>query len=825
MRFMALVVLVAAAVHAQPGCPPVSFQTDILKNTKPSSTTHLMYVRQSDGSYTAYEMADASPYRVIRVTPNAGSELTKCIFRQPLLPPLAPPQGDGNSPGTSSQFAVFSRLVSGSFLQVQSTDDAAAIDFAVFDSNMTLVSESQYPVSPAFAAQFSLADVNGDGNPDLIALSVTGPTETQVQAQILVFLGKGDGTFQPPTSTLIPGTDSLTHVSTFSIADVDGDGKPDLVVGFNSAGVTTGNNILLLTGNGDGTFGNPKVVSSALEPTSVMLTDLNGDGKADLIFSDLDTNDLPAVSIALGAGDGSFGTPATYALAGRNENPVFSLAVGDVDGDGIPDIISSNGSILFGDGKGSFPRRADYSLTARDGVVPADIDGDGRTDIITGVTGNPLIFIGTDDSGSGTNPHAVTMSLLPNRGDGLFWAAPLSAVPERQIDIGIVGIVAADFNGDGISDLAVTDTDGKLTVLQGSDSGVFSRTGQQYQLTGYPQAMATWDFNGDGKPDLAIAGWLPLSPTLRNLVEIFVGNGKGALEEIPPITLPWGLVVADLATGDFNNDGKQDIAVLVSTKYGGGSSDEVLVYLGNGTGSFESFPSYPVGVGASAITTGDFNGDGQLDLAIASSGTSGLSDGSVTLLLGKGDGTFSVATPISLSVATDFSPYTAGPLNIAAADLNGDGKLDLVVTLSTNAEYSADLAVLLGRGDGTFVAPVFYPATSDGVAITDLNGDGIADLVISGGTDGYLLGNGDGTFAPEVQLPYESGPLVAAEFSRRVSGVSRARGVEPLAMADSHESRMPDLVGGSWLNEFVTLLNTSQPWPHRHRPSPRLGDR
>jgi hypothetical protein len=781
MRILAVFILIAAFAHAQPGCPPVSFQNAVSANTNPSASTHLTFVRQSDGSYTAYEMADASPFGIIRTTPNFGSELTACLPKHSPLPPLPAPQGSGVSPGAPSQTQVFARLASGDFVEVQSTGDelygTEAIDIAVFRPNMTLVSETKYAVSAVSPHQFALADVNGDGNLDLIALASV--SSGGLQAAFDVFLGNGDGTFQPPIEHLVPGTDQYVRVSTFAVADVNGDGKPDLVFGITTpaeSGI-----ISLLAGNGDGTFGNESFVSSANVPDSITLADLNGDGKLDLIFSD-----EGFLSVALGTGDGSFGSPVKYPYAG---GPAL---VGDIDGDGFPDIVCG-GTILFGDGTGAFPQREDY-LSDAGGTVLTDLDLDGRLDIVTGVTGNPLIFTGG-------------MSVLFGDGSRSYWGAPISIVP--MLSAGDVffypAVATADFNADGIPDLALSDDAGGITILQGSSAGLFDSV-FEYQLPsdllGLPIAMITGDFNGDGKPDLAVAVQ-DYAPNSLNHALVFLGNGDGTLQDPIAAAVPAGLNVASLAAGDFNGDGKLDLAVVVNT-LDGGAADEVLVFLGNGDGSFQAPKTYAVGVGASAIVVGDFNGDGRLDLVTANSGTDPLENGSLSVLLGNGDGTFSAATSIPLSGAVAPSPYT-----VAAADLNGDGKLDLIVTLLDDTALTNSLAILLGRGDGSFLAPAVYPVTSLGVTVGDLNGDRIPDVIVfaseSGldeGGAGYLLGNGDGTFAPEVYLA--ASLLVTAHFSR--------------------DGKL-DLAGTYLSVGAVSFLNTSPPLPPIRGRYRWLGDR
>src|SRR5438309_862299 len=142
MRLLAVFFLVVAGAHAQPGCPAVNFQTAISANLKPSTSSHITLIRQADGSYTAYEIADSSPYRMVRATPNFGGQLTACLPKQSAIPPLSPPQSAGSSPGAPSQPQAFARLASGAYLLVRSTA-SGIINAFLFDSNLTITSETQ----------------------------------------------------------------------------------------------------------------------------------------------------------------------------------------------------------------------------------------------------------------------------------------------------------------------------------------------------------------------------------------------------------------------------------------------------------------------------------------------------------------------------------------------------------------------------------------------------------------------------------------------------------------------------------------------------------
>jgi hypothetical protein len=219
-------------------------------------------------------------------------------------------------------------------------------------------------------------------------------------------------------------------------------------------------------------------------------------------------------------------------------------------------------------------------------------------------------------------------------------------------------------------------------------------------VEGAPIAVAVGDFNGDGKPDLAVAN---LS---GNTVSILLGNGDGSFQT-PAAYRVEGAPIA-VAVGDFNGDGKPDLVVSTS------GGDSVAVLRGQGDGTFQPAGMYGVGSGPGAVVVGDFNGDGKADIAVENFATH-----DVSVLLGRGDGTFAAAVS-----------YGAGlsPGGLAAGDFNGDGVLDLAVA----NHNSHNVSILLGRGDGTFRPAEQYalgwmPA---GVAVGDFNGDGRLDLAV-----------------------------------------------------------------------------------------------
>jgi len=253
------------------------------------------------------------------------------------------------------------------------------------------------------------------------------------------------------------------------------------------------------------------------------------------------------------------------------------------------------------------------------------------------------------------------------------------------------------------------------------------------------RAVAVGDFNGDGRLDLAIVN----VTEGFGYISVLLGNGDGTFQAAVNYTIG-NNHPGFVAVGDFNGDGKLDLAVSNS------DPDNLLILLGNGDGTFQEAVSYNAGICPGSLVVGDFNGDGKLDLAVANSAR--LADpGGISVLLGNGDGTFQAAVH-----------YTTGsdPRSVAVGDFNGDGKLDLAVGYFTDPNVS----VLLGNGDGTFQAAQNFPVIySDSVAVGDFNGDGKADLVVADGS--VLLGNGDGTFQSAQRYSFGGGSVTVGDFN------------------------------------------------------------
>ena len=309
----------------------------------------------------------------------------------------------------------------------------------------------------------------------------------------------------------------------------------------------------------------------------------------------------------------------------------------------------------------------------------------------------------------------------------------------------------ADFNGDGKLDLVGVDIENaRVSVQLGKGDGSFQApVSYPVGATFSGVSLAVGDFNGDGRLDIAVTNDVDAT------VSILLGNGDGTFQ--PQTTHATANGPEFLVVGDFNGDGKLDIATANNGVPNGMNNVMTLsVLLGNGDGSFQTHVDYAVPHYIYALTLGDFNGDGKLDLAYVGEGDIAFVP-QLSILLGNGDGSFQVPTQ---------TVVPSQPSGLITADVNGDGKLDLIMTAVSSAN---SVYVLLGNGDGSFQPGVGYVAGKNPafVAAADLNADGKIDLAVPSNSGvSILLGNGDGTFEPAI-VPFSSylGSLAVGDFN------------------------------------------------------------
>jgi hypothetical protein len=595
-------------------------------------------------------------------------------------------------------------------------------------------------------------DMNLDGKLDLVVAESDSGT-------IGILLGNGDGTFGPERETSLPGGPAC-----MAVADFNGDGNPDVVVGM--AGVATGQ-LLFLPGDGAGNLGTP-VPSTGPGGLGDYLTfdlevaDLNNDGKPDIVALDYrviiegtdfwDQMPYAGAYVYLNAGNGMF-TEGQQFYSDSNDDPAWGgiksatgVALGDVNGDGCVDaiVLDSEGvATLFpGNCDGTFnttnPRLYGAGILAGAAAL-VDVNGDGHLDLVS--SGFQIVTTGLH------NPLTLGDCISVQLGDG---TGNFSAPTLFRGEYGMFSLAVADLNGDGFPEVVTAnqENDSVSVYLNNGQGGFGPPTGG---YLGYLNGGTTndiyhapktnflyQDVNGDGIKDLVLLEYDPQGPPIVPVptqLAALLGDGTGKFGS--PIrsslsTIAANPTIFDFALADFQHRGLPDLLFLgVDAVPNQPSTPPFIAYAkNNGDGTFQAPVLTPTpNACPEYFVLGDFNNDGKLDFMGMSVGCGPAGAPVLEPYLGNGDGTFREGTTISFN--TSGYPTINGML---AVDVNGDGKLDLL--LSGNALISSTdsnaMYELLGNGDGTFQAPKLLfsnPGPTSYFAAADLNGDGIPDLV------------------------------------------------------------------------------------------------
>jgi VCBS repeat protein len=670
------------------------------------------------------------------------------------LPAPAEPFADGcddSAAGSAHRTIAGGRLANGGAYAASDAYTDGAIAIYVSDAAGRLVDEHNVVVADEAANQYigSLfaADFNGDGNGDF-AIEVSAYGEGSV-GRIAIMFGDGAGHFGAPAYVPIATSpsgsgDSVTIIG-MTVADFDGDHQLDIAVSY-----TIGNGaedaIAWLKGHGDGTF-DALVDVAADVGGDLVAADFNGDDKLDLAIGD--------GHLLFGDGDGGFD------LAPGQRFDFGNLVAGDFDGDGHIDLAvqsqTGDGAIVHvwrGDGSGGFSRvdpgyGTGYGAGVSD-LVAGDIDGDGNLDLVVGAVGDGLF-------GPGLNAQFQTQFLL-GRGDGRFASPPAY---EKAVQ------TVADFDGDGTPDLIAIDAEGGapgVRVLVGDGHGEFAPgafTALGFGNPGSHMPLVAHDFDDDGKTDLVA---LEHRDSSSAYVHTRLGNGNGTFHASGPdqqvafdVQTTSAGMAGQPAVADFDGDGNADLAIVgLASGHGG-----LYVMRGNGDGGFGSPQTVDAtlafdGNAASRVVAADLDGDGHADLVLEDGGAPFATPavpGGTRVYRNLGGGTF--AAPVALA-GPDF------PDGIDVGDTDGDGTPDIV---ATGTPSSGMLYVYKGNGDATFAAAQTTPLPDiwyRSVAIADIDGDGKADLVLGnccGLTFGWLArGDGNGNFARPGILPLVVSP-------------------------------------------------------------------
>ena len=714
----------------------------------------------------------------------------------------------------------------------------------------------QSRIDYAFSAFFSgvsppnsilASDLNNDGKSDVVAVNGSGAT---------VFLGNGDGTLNPPVRY-----DSSSVATSLVVGDVNVDGKIDLAV--SNFGSGPNGVVSIMLGKGDGTFFPPVNYASAPRPFALVKGDFNADGKIDLATAD---DQVGTISVLLGNGDGTFQAFVTYATGGFSP---FGLSIGDFNGDGKSDLVVSANimgglSILKGNGDGTFQKSVNFQVGGSFATV-FDLNGDGKPDIITAhqlansvavlinqtgpynisgtvrdsnsvplsgvtvrLTGGAPVVVNTDATGTyafNDLTAGQTYTVTPTRTNYTF--APFNQTftnlssnmsvdfvgtlntysisgTVRDISSNVMAGVSMTLSG-SMSGTMVTGSDGRYAftnlpaggnytvtpslskfmfsppfstsnnlssnrivnftgrdatfTISGSvtnvDTGFSSIDNFTMVLTGTRTGTALTSSSGYSFSELPVDGdytvtayssaanrlftnYLLLPPTSRSFTDL--SSNVTANFSAKRLGFSTGnFNPLGIARGDLNGDGNLDVAVATTT------GNNIHVLLGNGDGTLQPQVSYTADGNPASIVIADFDGDGKADVASANSSSS-----NVSVFIGNGDGT--LQTRVNYGVGSQ-------PGNLSVGDFNGDGKNDLAVLGSPNT-----LSILLGNGNGTFQPAINRTVDTAVFSVLpgDFNADGKLDLVMLGFPTNILvlLGRGDGTFDNAVSYPAVTGAEV-----------------------------------------------------------------
>ena len=525
-------------------------------------------------------------------------------------------------------------------------------------------------------------DFNVDGKPDLVTANNNRNGAVGLNGTISVLLGAGDGTFGRVDE------DAGYSPAALAVGVFNSEGKSDVVVAGSGSGP------LILFGNGDGTFQSPVALPlgySILIVTSVAAGDFNHDSRFDLAFASDASPPQPLV-ILLGNGDGTFQAP----LSTPTSSAVTGMAWGDFNSDGAADVALSDlyphgVSVLLGNGDATFGTQTDVELTSSLALQPgpllvADFDGDNKLDAAA-----PILATATP-----------TFAVVRGNGDGTFQPAVASPLGSSGVYGSVSSMAAGDFNSDQQVDVAVVNTtSATVSVLLGNGDATFQpAVNTSFESGLVPRSTCAGDFDRDGRLDLAVT---LVDPSQNTSLLLMLGNGDGTFRQgfqyaVGP---DYASVSNGVVWGDFNGDLKLDLAVIDE------GEAKVLVFAGVGNGSFLDPVAYAVPFASRSLAVGDFDGDGKVDLAVGSNLT-------VSVRMGNGDGTF--GNPVDTSLFNGGGVYAIG-------DINGDGKLDAVID---------GPGVLLGNGDGTFqISTILANFSVSGIGTGDFNSDGIADVAFA----------------------------------------------------------------------------------------------
>jgi hypothetical protein len=602
----------------------------------------------------------------------------------------------------------------------------------------------------------AIGDLDGDGRNDIVVAN-------SMSDDVSVVRQRADGRFADPGPALPVGTSPYAVI----VADVDGDGRADILTANQGS-----NDVSVLRGIGGGAFRSEARVATGSYPSGLAAGRFDADHTLDLVTADLNDG---TVSLLRGFGDGGF-LERRRLSAGSYP---YAVAVGDVNGDGRADVVTANRessdvSVLLGRGDGSFGRRqtlpvASFAFKPVD-VVLADINGDGRLDIVTANEGLGLSTLSPEE----VVPGGVC--ILFGLGDGSF-TPPQVELQDRHL----LAVAVADLDGDGLADIVATagrpvewEQDsapsawrvrnippGSVHVLLQNRDGTFSERQPGRTVGRLPTDVVLADVDGDGAIDMLVCTQGLAALDDRGGVAVLYGDGRGRFAA--PIRLAAANHPQSLAVGDVDRNGRPDIVVVNVNRPDLGEGGDVSVLLQADRRRFVPLPDrLPVGDLPYGVVLEDFTGDGQPDILV-----SNVLGKSISLLAGAGDGGFAAAEFVPLG--------TAAPGGLAVGDIDGDGRPDLVTgNLVTN-----DVTVLMQSGWTTLgdEPNPFAGGVSQGVTLlapaAGLPGGTIT--VDRGGNVIVRRGGPNGGVAAAASDVFDLSRLESADGSERFAAIDAGR--------------------------------------------------
>ena len=636
----------------------------------------------------------------------------------------------------------------------------------------------------------AVGDLTGDGWPDVVASSVGA---LQPPPLLHVFAGDGTGALEPPVTTAQP-----QWIRAAKVLDVDEDGQADLIglVGSSSPGV------VVLLGDGAGGL-SPLIHSPSSVSARFQVGDLDEDGHLDVVVSSSGSC-CPWVEVLLGDGEGAFASAGQHA---QDVHLVWSTLLGDMDGDGHLDVVSTADDAddeagmvvtLPGDGAGGLGQPVYVPVpqleSGFDEARLFDVESDGDLDAIVRLHLQDALTVLTNDGQGGLAPpqyllpsgrlmlgsfdvDALTdawvlfgesssggMAIYPGLPGGGF-----DTVPHYEVPLTFAGdLDAADLDGDGWLDVvrgnkeAAAPASGIAVQLGDGQGGLLP--GTFLPVPGRPDYTAVGDLDEDGAPDVVT------SNAQSDNLSVLLGDGRGGFG--PPTPTSFVGTVNELGLADFDGDGHLDVLAA--------SSASVVLFKGNGAGSITKVSvstGHPAG-GMTEVDLADIDHDGDPDVV-------GDIDAGVTVWRGNGGTGFQ-------SVVT--YPYPGTPQDAVFADVDLDGHQDIV---ATNLEGT--FTVLLGDGAGGFGPPLVQSGGSGqesrSLDVGDVSGDGLPDVVLSRDSQNrvfVLLGDGTGSFS------LESAGYVMGDHPW------------PIAVVDTDGDHRPDVLAGAGWTYTSALRNTAE---------------